>query len=203
MQINAEPAGPILDALHEVLDPWLGTPRWKQSEGRVTLYYRFESEDTPPIRLRLKVEINSREHFSVYGLTNTPFKVTSRWFEGTCNISTYALDELLGTKLRALYQRKKGRDLFDLAIALKHDNVDPDRIVSSFLKYMDYGGHHVTRAQFEENINGKLNDPQFAADIGPLLATDFDWNMEDAAKIVQSKLIERLAGDSWKGAERS
>jgi predicted nucleotidyltransferase component of viral defense system len=26
-------------------------------------------------------------------------------------------------KLRALYQRKKGRDLFDLAIALKQDGV--------------------------------------------------------------------------------
>jgi len=28
------------------------------------------------------------------------------------------LEELLGTKLRALYQRRKGRDLFDLAVAL-------------------------------------------------------------------------------------
>ena len=32
---------------------------------------------------------------------------------GKCEITTYSLNELLGTKLRALYQRKKGRDLFD------------------------------------------------------------------------------------------
>jgi hypothetical protein len=29
-------------------------------------------------------------------------------------LSTYTLDELIGTKIRALYQRKKGRDFFDL-----------------------------------------------------------------------------------------
>ena len=88
VQINAEPAGPILDALHQTLDPWLGIPRWKQSEGRITLYYRFDSEDMPPIQLRLKIEINSREHFAVYGFTTEPFTVSSRWFEGSCNIIT-------------------------------------------------------------------------------------------------------------------
>ena len=35
------------------------------------------------------------------------------WFSGRCELTTYALEELLGTKLRALYQRAKGRDLFD------------------------------------------------------------------------------------------
>lgn len=199
VQVSAEPAGPVMEALRQVLDPWLGKPKWKQTEGRIVFYYRFESEDTPPIRLRLKVEINSREHFTVYGFTNIPFTVSSRWFEGACQINSYALDELLGTKLRALYQRKKGRDLFDLAIALENGAVDPDRIITAFSKYMDYGGHHVTRAQFEENIEGKLNDPQFAADIGPLLSTEFEWNIENAAAIVQSKLIERLEGDPWKG----
>lgn len=51
----------------------------------------------------------------------------SRWFEGACEIQTYELDELLGTKLRALYQRKQARDLFDLEIALTRLPVDPRR----------------------------------------------------------------------------
>jgi hypothetical protein len=33
--------------------------------------------------------------------------------------------------VRALYHRKKGRDLFDLAIALQQDGVDPERIAPS------------------------------------------------------------------------
>jgi predicted nucleotidyltransferase component of viral defense system len=200
VQIKAEPAGPVMDALRSVLDSWLGQPQRKQTEGRVTLSYRFESEDTPPLRLRLKVEINSREHFSVYGLTNIPFAVSSRWFEGGCEISSYDLDELLGTKLRALYQRKKGRDLFDLAVALEKVSVDADRIVNVFGEYMAHGGHRVTRAQFEENIHAKLHDPQFTADIGPLLASDFSWDIEMAAQTVQTALIERLRGDPWQGA---
>ena len=65
VQINAEPAGPVMNALRDVLDAWLGKPQWKQSEGRVTVFYHFASEDMPPLRLRLKVEINSREHFTV------------------------------------------------------------------------------------------------------------------------------------------
>ncbi len=74
----------------------------------MTLLYRFASEDAPPLPLRLKIEINSREHFNVLELVHKRFGVRSRWFSGTARIPTYALDELLGTKLRALYQRKKG-----------------------------------------------------------------------------------------------
>lgn len=200
VQMKAEPAGPVMDALHAVLDPWLGKPRWKQTEGRVTLVYRFDSEDAPPLPMRLKVEINTREHFAIHGFRRVPFAVASRWFEGACDIPTYELDELLGTKLRALYQRKKGRDLFDLALALEDGGVDPDRIVQTFAAYMEHEGHPVSRAQFEENMHHKRTDPQFTADIGPLLANGHAWDFEAAAASVQAALVERLAGEPWKGA---
>lgn len=199
VQTRAEAAGPMMDALRSVLDPWLGKPQWKQSEGRVTFVYRFNSEETPPIPLRLKVEINSREHFAVYGFRRAPFAVASRWFEGACEVLSYELDELLGTKLRALYQRKQGRDLFDLATALENPVVAPERIVAAFLEYMKRGGHKVTRALFEKNMAEKLLDAEFTADIGPLLAAGFAWNIEAAAPVVSSRLIERLPGAPWKG----
>lgn len=199
VQAKAEPAGPMMEALRGILDPWLGKPRWKQTDGRVTFVYRFGSEDVPPIPLRLKVEINTREHFCVYGLKQVPFSVASRWFEGSCTIQSYDLDELLGTKLRALYQRKQGRDLFDLAIALKDPQVDPMRIVTAFSEYIDREGHKVTRAQFEENLALKMRDPQFKADISPLLAAGYEWDAEAAAPVVSSRLIELLPDDVWKG----
>lgn len=199
VQVNAEPAGPVMEALRGILDPWLGEPRWKQTEGNVTFSYRFNSEDLPSIPLRLKIEINSREHFSLYGLTSVPFFVSSRWFEGSCHISSYELDELLGTKLRALYQRKKGRDLLDLAVALRNPSIDPKRIIEAFLKYMEESGHRVSRAQFEQNMDQKLRDPQFTADIGPLLAPGFSWDLQSASKIVSENLIQLLPGDPWKG----
>lgn len=197
VQVRAEPAGPVMESLHAVLDPWLNKPQWKQSEGRVTFNYRFLSEGGSP--LKLKVEINTREHFALHGFKRMPFSVSSRWFEGKTDILTYEIDELMGTKLRALYQRRKGRDLFDLATALKVTEVNPVRIIEAFSAYMKHGGHDVSRAEFEQNLDIKLRHPQFAADIGPLLATGHVWNMERAAADVTKALIQLLPGDPWKG----
>ena len=150
--------------------------------------------------LKLKVEVNTREHFSVYGLKQLAFSVESRWFAGACRVNTYELDELLGTKLRALYQRKQGRDLFDMATALKDcTGADPARVVSAFQQYMEHEGHNVTRAQFEQNLALKLQDPEFMADISPLLAPEYAWDPKGEAAVLSSQLIERLPGESWKG----
>ena len=75
VQVAPRTCRPLMAALRSVLDPWLGEARWKQSKGQVRLGYRFLSEDVPPMRLRLKVEINTREHFVVYGFAGRPFSV--------------------------------------------------------------------------------------------------------------------------------
>jgi predicted nucleotidyltransferase component of viral defense system len=191
--------GDVLDAIHDALDPWLGKPKWKQTEGRVALSYRFESEDVPPAALKLKVEINSREHFTAYGIKPHRFEVSSRWFTGAANVLTYDLDELLGTKLRALYQRKKGRDLFDLGLALQQSDVSPERIVEVFAKYMEADGAKVTRAMFEQNLAAKREDPIFTADMSPLLAHGQAWDIDDAFERVWTRLVMLLSGDPWKG----
>lgn len=192
VQTKAEPAGPMMEALRAALNPWLGKPRWKQTEGRVSFLYRFDSEDVPPVPLRLKVETNTREHFSVYGLRRFGFTVASGWFEGACEIQSYELDELLGTKLRALYQRKQGRDLFDLAVALGSGRADPTRIVEAFARYLDHQGQEVNRAQFAENLALKMRDPAFLADINPLLASDYRWEPHASARVVTERLLALL-----------
>jgi predicted nucleotidyltransferase component of viral defense system len=198
VQTKAEAAGPMMDALREILDSWLGAPKWKQTEGRVTFVYRFHSEDVPSLPLKLKVEINTREHFSVYGLKRMPYAVKCRWFDGACQVNTYELDELVGTKLRALYQRKAGRDLFDLAVALGSPQADAARIVTVFLQYMEHGGHTITRALFEQNLAEKMADPEFLADISPLLSGGYAWDPAAEALLVSRRLIELLPGDPWK-----
>jgi predicted nucleotidyltransferase component of viral defense system len=60
VQIRAEPIGQTLDGLRSVLDPWLGAPRRQIKAGRVNLVYRSESEDSPPLKMRLKIEVNTR-----------------------------------------------------------------------------------------------------------------------------------------------
>lgn len=199
VQAKAGAIGPIIDALRERLDHWLGEPKRKRSEGRATLLYRFASEDN--LHLRLKIEINTREHFTIHGFQQHPFAIKSRWFTGNTTIPTYSLEELLGTKLRALYQRKKGRDLFDLWYCLNRTNHPPDTrlIIDSFLKYMEYVDHQITRALFEQNLLEKKEDPQFSGDITPLLTAETTWNFDVAFDDVMNRLISTLPGSPWLG----
>ncbi|UCD86816.1 MAG: nucleotidyl transferase AbiEii/AbiGii toxin family protein [Desulfobacterales bacterium] len=113
VQIVPGPIGGLLDTLQAVLNIFLGKPRRKEKERSVTLTYKVESKGPPVVPLRLKVEINTREHLTVLGFSKRPFNVRSRWFTGECEITTFELEELLATKVRAFYQRRKGRDLFD------------------------------------------------------------------------------------------
>ena len=197
VQIQSGPIGPVMDVAQEKLNPWLGNPKRKQSEGRVTLTYRMESEDGLP--LRLKVEINSREHFSVLGFHRKSYEVRSRWFTGRASILTYHLDELLGTKIRALYQRKKGRDLFDLWTAFTTTNAQPDQAIRCFLQYMEHEGHKVSRAEFEKNLIEKLNDKSFIVDIKPLLVANAGNDLHKAADFFVNELAPLIPGEPWQG----
>lgn len=200
VQIEAGPIGPILDAIRECLDPWMGEPRRRRGQGRVTMVYRFETTLEPRQQMRLKIEINSREHFSVLGLQRQTFIVNSPWYTDSADITVYALEELLGTKLRALYQRKKGRDLYDLWRVLKMEKISHRDVIECFQRYISIGGHKVTRAQFEENMVHKMQDPAFLEDVVPLLPTEVQYQAKTAYELVYSGLITLIPGDPWKGA---
>ena len=201
VQARVEPIGETLDRARAVLDPWLGEPRRVFKEGRVNLVYRFESEDAPPLKLKLKVEINTREHFTELGVKRVPFRVENPWFSGGADVSTYAIDELLCTKLRALYQRKKGRDLFDVSHALDQGRIDPPTLLACFDRYMTEGERSVTRAQFEANLAQKRKQPDFRDDVGPLLRPGFTWDFEAGMDAVLENIIALLPGEPWKGED--
>ncbi|CAN5605683.1 hypothetical protein BH11CYA1_BH11CYA1_18090 [soil metagenome] len=112
VKIKTGKAGQLFDAIREKLDPWLGNPKREVSEKSNKLFYRFQSETEPTVPMRLKIEINTIENFSLLGYQDLPFEVDSTYFAGKALVRTFALNELLGTKVRALYQRRKGRDLF-------------------------------------------------------------------------------------------
>ena len=193
VQTRPGPIGPLLDAIHRRLDPWLGLPQWKQGAGRVTLVYRFETEFEPRTLVRVKIEINTREHFSVLGLVHRPFALESRWHAGRADVVTYHTEELLGTKLRALYQRKKGRDLFDLAEGLARVTaLDSQGIVACFERYLQNDGLQVSRSEMSANLEAKLADAAFVGDLGPLLARGTAFDVTAAAARVRDEIINRI-----------
>ena len=200
VQREAGPIGPLIDGIREALDPWLGTPKRKRAKGRFTLYYQFDTTLEPIVSMRVKVEINTREHFSVQALESRVLGVESPWYSDSANVTSYALSELLGTKLRALYQRKKGRDLFDLWLGLSHDETAIDDVLASFGAYMSFVGAAVTRARFEANMAAKMRDEGFLGDLPRLLRPGLDYDVHSAWAAVHETLVARLPGEAWKGA---
>lgn len=192
VQKEALPIGPVLTAVHSVCDPLLGNPRTRQKEDSVMLIYRADSEIPPVVLLRIKIEVNTREHFAVFPIQQRLYSVKSRWFSGNCKVNTYSLEELLATKLRALYQRKKGRDLFDLWYGLTKGKANPERIAKAFGSYVEFRELKITRKQLRKNLLLKIKDRNFSADTRPLLRPDIDYSVEDAFACLDEKLLSVL-----------
>ena len=189
VQIRSGSIGVILNEIRRLIDPLLGVPNRDLKEDSVVLNYRFSSEIPPVVRLRLKIEINTREHFSIMGIEKRPYSVKSDWFSGVCELGTYSLEELLGTKLRALYQRRKRRDLFDLWIGLTEGHSDNEAIVRVFQRYMEAGGHHVTQEEFRKNLRDKIKNRNFLRDSEGLLRPGITYDPQEAYRLVENRLI--------------
>jgi len=196
VQIKAGPIKPIIDKLRDETLLFLGVPVVKQKANNNTLIFRLESEIAPVMPIRLKVETNCREHFSVLGWTKFPFSVESEWYTDSCEITTYPLEELLGTKLRALYQRRKGRDLFDLYTAITQKELNFDQILTCYREYMNFvvGNNAPTQKEFLANMGEKMEDSEFLGDISALLRTESNniYDAQKAYEIIKSQLIEKI-----------
>jgi predicted nucleotidyltransferase component of viral defense system len=169
---------------------------------RLTFTMKAEDENAgQPIRV--KVEIATRERTAYDGAKTVPFEVKNPWFTGKADIVTFSREEILATKLPALLQRDKGRDLVDLAKAVAlFPDLDTAHVVDLFGKYLKAGGQTISRAEAEERMWAKLADASFLADVRPLLAADdaeeFDRKAERAAFVtVFTVFIKRITGHAW------
>jgi len=134
VQIKPGPIKPIMERLGQVITFFEEVRKTENRGHGIKALYRFTSE-YEEIRMRLKLEISCKEHFNVLDLVDFPFEVKNDWFKGKCEIRTYSINVLLGTKLRALYQRSKGRDLFDLDYARLDMAINIDAILECFRQY--------------------------------------------------------------------
>ena len=178
VQVEPGPVKPITERLGEVLS-WLPRMTSEMRRFGFRMKFRYESEIAPVEPMRLKVEVNTFEHFSVLGYAHVPFGMKCSWYTGSCMLKTYSLDELMGTKLRALYQRKKGRDLFDFNLALPR--VDLPTVVHVWREYMEFrGGEVPTARQFAMNMDEKMALNDYLGDVDPLLRSGVTFNPHEA-----------------------
>lgn len=193
VQIKQEPIGPILDRIRGKLQ-FIGTKaKNEKSLHNNSLIYRFESEIPPVINMRLKIEINTREHFSVLGFKEVNFKIKNSWFSGECKLTTYQLEELFGTKLRALYQRRKSRDLFDIYWGYQHHEINTEKLLQCYQDYMQFVVNNLpSQKEFLLNMEEKMKDRDFSDDIHVILRPGIEYYNEKAYKFIKEELLEKI-----------
>ena len=86
----------------------------------------------------------------------------------------------MGTKLRAVYQRRKGRDLFDVSHVFIGGLADLEKVVHIFHRYNEFNGTKITRKMFQQNMEGKQHNIDFRQDISALLPPDTDYSFDKA-----------------------
>ncbi len=150
VRTEAGPIGPVLDALRVVLEPWLGHGQYESSPVAPKLKFRIEAEDGGGVPIRLKVETNISEIEAYDPPIDLPFGVANPWFTGNASVPTFSREEMLATKLRALLQREKGRDLYDLAHGLEtFEGLNVEKVADFFGRYVALSGQIITRAEPE------------------------------------------------------
>jgi predicted nucleotidyltransferase component of viral defense system len=190
VQVVTEPSGPMFDALHALADRLgLDVVRTETSERMIRLRYRTLATDGSTIRV--KVEVNTREKVPCLEHRLVPFDVKSPWFSGSAHVRTFALEELLATKVRALYQRRKGRDLFDLWIGLTQLNADVEQVAHAFRYYLPAA--EASADDIRKNLADKTTNRLFRTDLDPLLQqVPAGYAIESAMQHIQENLVNLL-----------
>jgi predicted nucleotidyltransferase component of viral defense system len=211
--IGDRPRGHIVRALRRVLDPIMGGPPARSVVERIKLAvrnsakpnevarltYEYAPTVMPPPVAALKIEVNLTERTPVYQVVRLPYSPALPSGARTVQVVSYDVNEMLGTKLRALLQRDHGRDLFDLAHAWTHcatpghpHPIDAAAVARAFAVYMAGENAVVSRVQFEASLARKLELARFRADLRDVLATDASYDVDRAAHLVRAHYLSHL-----------
>lgn len=196
-----------LNALREVTSA-VGLTEKRTHQKLAMVHFDAEAAATDGGAITIKVEIRIDETTAHLGRQAKPYAVASQWFTGQADVSTFHIDELIATKFRALYQRSKGRDLFDLWHVLTALTVDDKQVVELLGKYM--GDSVFTYPQLRQNLRKKLENPEFRADLDALvLRPPTEYDLEAGADLAVERLgvhlknappLADIEDGSWRSA---
>lgn len=151
-----------------------------------TMWFDADAE-SEAATIRVKIETNVVESAPYTPHLFIPFDVSSPWWSGDAEIRTFTIEEILATKVRALCQRRKGRDLFDLWIGLNLPEVNSSDIAAALAHYMQ--DRVYSYPQLVGHLKTKLADPDFAADLtGLVRSLPTDYDIAEALDLVRRQI---------------
>lgn len=185
-------------AIHRVLRPILGEPRESfiadvqlavrnlVAKSKILRTVYTYDPTSPDVALaHLKVEVNTNEPASLYPRVTVDIDVPDNaGGVRALPVPSYDLDEMLGTKLRALFQREHGRDLFDLWWAWQASSdgtarttVNPQRVGEAFRFYLDReGSRRFTAADAQAELARRMRSQKFLNDMNGYLRAGHSYS---------------------------
>ncbi|MFA6569353.1 MAG: nucleotidyl transferase AbiEii/AbiGii toxin family protein [Victivallales bacterium] len=152
--------------------------------------FLIEWQETAPWNTQAMIEQDLIISRAIVEIFSHPLLAEHLAFRG--GTALHKLEELLGTKMRALYQRRKGRDLFDLWIGLAKGKANPDIIVKCFRKYMEASGLRVSAKEYRMNMEAKINLPEFRSDTEDLLCAAVEYPIDEAYGLFDKEILSVL-----------
>lgn len=187
VRTSAGRIGEVLERLRDIGDNLGYTVRTKMGMYPKVLW-RYTADSG--LNAKIKIEINTYEREPVKGFQFLTHSVLSPYYSNTVSVRSFYAEELVATKIRALYQRAKGRDLFDLWLALTELKIDASEVVEIFSVYRPLD---LTREGAIDNLRKKLETTLYVNDIANLLRNDAKvYDPAVAGEIVISNLLSLL-----------
>ncbi|MHB8465629.1 MAG: nucleotidyl transferase AbiEii/AbiGii toxin family protein [Acidimicrobiales bacterium] len=187
VRVTNTPIGSVLDALRDI-GAAIGFDARSDIGPYPKMRYRGQFDSGQP--MRVKIEINTHETSPARPLIRLPHRVDSPWWAGSADVLTFAPEELIATKLRALYQRRKGRDLFDLWLALTQMDLNPADIIACFAPYRPPS---YTQTAALETLAAHVAHIGFRNDLAALVIDiPDDYSVDGAAELIRIELLARV-----------
>jgi predicted nucleotidyltransferase component of viral defense system len=148
------------------------------------------------------VEVNINEKESLFPLVPISISVpVSSGAPRELQVVSYDLDEMLGTKLRALLQREHGRDLFDLWSAWRTSEtpnsgvmVDPRRVGAAFRFYMAQEPRSFSSVEVRNELDRRMASKKFLADMNGYLPVGRRYDPKHACEEFCAIFLPHLDG---------
>jgi len=160
--------------------------------------YIFDPIDAQSAIGQLKVEANVNEVTPFLPIVTVPMTVPDgKGATVVIDVPSYDLNEMLGTKLRALLQREHGRDLYDLWRAWQSAQgggaaVDPAKVSDAFRFYMDREGSKIPPGWVAAEIARRMKSPKFLNDMTNYLPLGVNYSPAVAYDVFQSFYLPYL-----------
>ncbi len=183
-----------------IADAWLAIRNVLRPSKILRTAYRFV-----PVGLRreetIKVEVNLNESASLYPLVSVELDTLDDDGEHIrAIVHSYDINEMLGTKTRALMQREQGRDLFDLFHAWQLSEakttpypVDGAKAMEAFAWYLEKEGTHLGSDEANALLDARLRKAAFRRDMDTLLRPGLPkFDVDEGAAVVRDAFLRHL-----------